>query len=240
MPRTKQDWYNGKGPMLYWTEACEKRGHRLISLSGIEDGSGKIAKGKITFYCNNCDTTITTSVAAYQIGGTKTTKGCRICKAARQKQAEAEKKANKPTPTRQFRRRAWAKDSPFKNREDIIKHLMSEDNPHNRRVLELIKRDPKILSTTSGEESAEVEGWHTSLEIHHIIPYHDGGVDRVYNTLKVTRYEHWEIHLLRFETYGQFGDAYVFNFCWNQLPEEFKNRLRVNKLARTYLASVMD
>jgi hypothetical protein len=61
MARTYQDWYKGKGPMGHYGDICANRNHRLISLSGVEDGSGRVAKGSITFFCNTCQSEITTS-----------------------------------------------------------------------------------------------------------------------------------------------------------------------------------
>jgi hypothetical protein len=77
MARTNQDWYNGRGAQGYYNDLCESNNHKLISLSGIEDGSGKVAKGKITFFCNNCTAEITTTVAVYRISKTG---GCRVLK----------------------------------------------------------------------------------------------------------------------------------------------------------------
>lgn len=107
MARTKQDWYQGLRekkskallkkaldfPMGYYSMICEQRNHKLISLSGHEDGSGKIVKGQITFYCNTCETEITTTVNAYR--ATKIT-GCRSCKQIQVKSREAEKRFKKP------------------------------------------------------------------------------------------------------------------------------------------------
>ena len=77
MAKTNQDWYNGKNPIDHYAEICSSRGHRFISLSGIEDGTGKIAKGKITFFCNNCKEEITTTVASYKVSKTNTSSsGC--------------------------------------------------------------------------------------------------------------------------------------------------------------------
>lgn len=67
MARTNQDWYNGLGPWGYYADLCEKSNHVLISLSGLEDGSGKVAKGDMTFFCKNCNTEITTTVAVYRL-----------------------------------------------------------------------------------------------------------------------------------------------------------------------------
>ena len=39
-----------------------------------------------------------------------------------------------------MRRRVWTNDSPFKIREAIRQHLLSEVNPHNTRMLELMDR----------------------------------------------------------------------------------------------------
>lgn len=50
MARTNQDWYGGKGSMGHYAEMCASRDHRLIYLSGVDDGSGKVAKGTITFF----------------------------------------------------------------------------------------------------------------------------------------------------------------------------------------------
>lgn len=85
----------------------------------------------------------------------------------------------------------------------------------------------------------QADDMHSKFNTHHIIPCHDGGEERVYNEVRLTRYEHWEIHLLRFEAYGQFGDVYLFNFCWKQLPEKFKERLRANPLDWRFLGKVM-
>ena len=49
MAKTNQDWYNGKTAFDHYSEICLCRNHQLISLSGMIDGSGKVAKGKITF-----------------------------------------------------------------------------------------------------------------------------------------------------------------------------------------------
>lgn len=130
-----------------------------------------------------------------------------------------------------MRRRIWTKHSPFKTREAIRQHLLLEINPHNTRVLELMDRkEPPKHS-----EGLKLEAYNTTFQIHHIIPCSAGGEERVYNEVRLTLYEHWEVHLLRFEAYGQFADVYIFNFCWNKLPPEFKARLHANPRACHFL-----
>lgn len=178
MAKTKQDWYNGKGPMGHYAEMCEDRGHKLISLSGVEDGSGKVAKGSITFFCNNCQSEVTTTVASYvsPSSSKSTSKGCKFCKIILAKAREAAKNATRPTSKNRSRRRVWSKHSPFKTREAIIQHLRSEENPHNLRMLELMSRGSPPLQPGSDPKNI-----HTLVETHHIIPCHDGGEERVYN-----------------------------------------------------------
>lgn len=100
-------------------------------------------------------------------------------------------------------------------------HLLSVNNAYNLRVLELMQRNPiekNVLDQT-----------------HHIIPYSAGGLRRKLNEIRVTEYEHLELHLLRLEVYNESADAYVFNFCWAQLPNNFKYRLRINTTAQKVL-----
>jgi hypothetical protein len=51
------------------------------------------------------------------------------------------------------------------------------------------------------------------LETHHIIPCSAGGLNRRFNEIRVTEYEHWELHSLRLEAYNEIADAFVFHFC---------------------------
>jgi|JI81BgreenRNA_FD_contig_101_144993_length_1236_multi_3_in_0_out_0_2 hypothetical protein len=244
MAKTNQVWYNGKGAMSHYGDFCSSRNHQLISLSGLEDGSGKIAKGSISFFCNTCQSQVTTSVASYCASKvTSQSKGCKVCKTNLAILREKEKIAamkEAPSVKNRRRRRKWKKSTPYKSREAIRQHLLSETNPHNTFVLELMDikesipcNPPERSKTTDsnfdfddltsnllGEAvKREVDDCHVITQIHHIIPCHDGGEERVYNEIRVTLYEHWKIHLLRFEAYGQYGDAYIFNFCWSQLPQ---------------------
>lgn len=150
---------------------------------------------------------------------------------------EADKIASmKAAPSKkEMRRRIWTKHSPFKTREAIRQHLLLEINPHNTCVLELMDRkEPPKHS-----EGLKLEAYHTTIKIHHIIPCSAGGKERFYNEVRLTLYEHWEVHLLRFEAYGQFADVYIFNSCWNKLPPEFKARLHANPHACHFLQKVM-
>jgi hypothetical protein len=92
MAKTNQDWYNKKTPTEYYQEICLQQNHQLLSLSGVADGSGKIAKGKITFFCKNCEEEITTTVASYRASKDNTLSfGCRNCKKIHAEKREAEK-----------------------------------------------------------------------------------------------------------------------------------------------------
>jgi hypothetical protein len=94
----------------------------MISLSGIADGSGKIAKGKITFFCQNCEEEITTTVASYSAAKTNTVSvGCRNCKKIHAKKREAEKNANLDKGLKRTHRKArvWTNHSPLKSREAL-------------------------------------------------------------------------------------------------------------------------
>lgn len=185
MAKTNQDWYFGKGLFNFYSDICKSRNHTLKSLSGLDDKSGRIGAGTITFVCYNCNLEITTTVNAYRaVKSTSTTNsGCRNCKSIAAKEREALKRANNPPRMTRQRRRFWTKTSPLKTREAIVEHLRSETNPHNSRVLELMQRDPP---TDQGK-----------LYKHHIIPCFAGGEERKYNEILVTELEHWEVHLLR-------------------------------------------
>jgi hypothetical protein len=178
MARTNQDWYNGLGPFGYYSLKCESRNHKLISLSGLLDGSGKVAKGKMTFFCKTCCEEITTSVASYNaVKPGSPTKGCKNCKKIEGKKREAAKLViNPPRRTRMYRRK-WTNTITFASRNDLIQFLLSDPNPHNLRILEFIDRDPP-----------QNQG---KLYRHHIIPCHAGGEEKKYNEVQVTELEHW-------------------------------------------------
>jgi len=213
MAKTNQDWYNGLGPFGHYSLKCESRNHKLISLSGLSDGSGKIAKGNITFFCNTCSKEITTTVASYNaVKPTAPTKGCKNCKKIEGRKREAEKLAKNPPRRTRMHRRQWRNTKTFVSQHALRQYLLSDQNPHNLRILEFMDRDPP---QNQGQ-----------LYKHHVIPCHAGGEERKYNEVLVTKVEHWEIHLLRVETYKEVGDARIFNFCWDELPRDFQDRLR--------------
>lgn len=236
MAKTNQDWYNGKTPFQHSSELCSRRSHQLISLSGIADGSGKIAKGKITFFCQNCEEEITTTVASYFASKTNTVSaGCRNCKKIHAKKREAEKNANRDKGLKPTRRKArvWTNHSPLKSREALLQHLHAEPNPHNLYVLELIRKEPcKVKQQLSPNNSEK-------FFRHHIIPCHAGGEERKYNEVLVTEKEHWEVHLLRLEVYQEAKDAVLFCFAWKELPVEFKKRLVQVNVAKHVLRHVL-
>lgn len=138
MARTNQDWYNSLGPLFYYSDLCDSNNHELISLSGVEDGSRKVAKGNITFFCNKCNTEITTTVAVYRISKKG---GCRECKKIEARRREAEKRAKNPTNRGKKWRRTWTNHSPIKTLELLKEHLHSEKNVYNLRMLELQQRE---------------------------------------------------------------------------------------------------
>lgn len=143
MAKTNQDWYNQKTPTEYYNEICFQRNHHFISLSGVTDGSGKIAKGKITFFCKNCEEEITTTVASYRAAKNNTcSSGCRNCKKIHAEKREAEKYPYKDVKFTRRKARVWTNHSPMKSREAIVQHLQAEPNPHNLFVLELMNRIP--------------------------------------------------------------------------------------------------
>jgi hypothetical protein len=188
MAKTNKDWYNGKTSFEHYAEICSHRNHQLISLSGMTDGSGKIAKGKITFFCKNCEEEITTTVASYN--ATKMNKvsfGCRNCKKIHAEKREAEKypykDVNRELKLTRRKARVWTNHSPLKSREAILQHLHAEVNPHNLYVLELIRQEKsrvQQISTNNKEKFYK----------HHIIPCHAEGENRKYNEVLVTQKEH--------------------------------------------------
>lgn len=206
MARTKQDWYKGRTPTEYYADFCSKRNHRLISLSGVANGSGIIAKGKMTFFCNTCEMEITTTVASYRaVKKNSPTAGCKNCKKILAKKREKAKYPNKNITRTRLRRRIWTNHSPLKSREASLQHLRSVPNEHNLFVLKIMNREPP---QGAGK-----------LYKHHIIPCHDGGEERKSNEILVTLKEHWEVHLLRLEAYQQAGEASMFFFCWKKITK---------------------
>lgn len=226
MAKTNQDWYNGKTPFGHYSEICLSRNHQLISLSGMTDGSGKVAKGKITFFCKNCEEEITTTVASYNASKMMTVSfGCRNCKKIHAEKREAKKYPYKDLKFTRRKPRVWTKHSPLKSREAILQHLQADPNPHNLYVLELMHRTPP---NDQGK-----------LYRHHIIPCHAGGEERKYNEVLVTQTEHWEVHLLRLEAYHEAKDVVLFCFVWTELPIELKTRLVQIKVAKNVLRQVL-
>jgi hypothetical protein len=214
MARTNQDWYNNLGPFGYYSLKCQERNHKLISLAGLEDGSGKVAKGHMTFFCNTCNEEITTSVASYNASKpTSKSRGCSNCKKIQGREREAAKLVKNPPRRKRMYRRKWTNTQSFASRGHLINFLLSDPNPHNLRAVEFMERDPP---RNQGK-----------LYRHHIIPCHAGGEERKYNEVLVTELEHWEIHLLRVEIYKEVGDALIFSFYWDYLPKDFQDRLRV-------------
>lgn len=235
MAKTNQDWYNGLTPFEFYSNICLRRNHELISLSGVDDGSGKIAKGKITFFCKNCEEEITTTVASYNASKMNTVSfGCKNCKKIHAEKREAEKYPFKDVKFLLVRRkpRVWTNHSPLKTREAILQHLHTEVNPHNSYVLELINKEKNRLQKNSTNNQEK-------LYKHHIIPCHAGGENRKYNEVLVTKEEHWEVHLLRLEAYHEAKDAVLFCFVWTELPVKFKKRFVQVNSAKHVLRHVL-
>lgn len=57
------------------------------------------------------------------------------------------------------------------------------------------------------------------MEIHHIIPRHDGGTDSIENLIAVSKEEHAKLHLERYEKFGDFRDLCAYHMIGYNFTE---------------------
>jgi hypothetical protein len=115
--------------------------------------------------------------------------------------------------------------------EDLKAYLRQENNDYSVFILE--KLDSSSSNAHSGcllpEESSDIGSEQSNsfattplvacatndekIEVHHIIPKHAGGPDAKWNLLALSKADHVQAHLLRYQVYGEFGD---YNFLKTQ------------------------
>lgn len=61
-----------------------------------------------------------------------------------------------------------------------------------------------------------------NVEVHHIIPRHEGGTDEISNLVALTKEEHAEIHLKRYQEYGNFRDLCAYYMIGYNFTEAHK------------------
>lgn len=92
------------------------------------------------------------------------------------------------------------------NQQQLCDFLQNENNSYSKFILELLKRDYKLLENEPCEN-------------HHIIPRHVGGVDNSWNIIKLTKLEHIMAHELLFENYKKSYDLGASKMLQGRLKE---------------------
>lgn len=61
-----------------------------------------------------------------------------------------------------------------------------------------------------------------NIEVHHIVPVHDGGTDDIFNLIALTKEQHMEAHLKRYEETKNFRDLCAYHMIGYNFTEAHK------------------
>ncbi len=193
-------------------QEVSSRNHSLIEYTvGKKDNLIIPKSSNVVLFCNNCGYEWETRLGVYLKCGTNLSGGCRGCYNKNVVNPEIYPNSpcipNETIENRPKRREGIEKlrDAHRKgqygfiqNKEDLIQYLEQNPNAHNTFVLELIQRESNMV------REKQVLSEPTSK--HHILPIFDQGSPDSWNILEVTRKEHMQIHMLRYEVYKKEGD----------------------------------
>lgn len=212
-----------------YSDMAESRNHKLISVSNTETPS----QGKLTILCGICGETFTTSAHSYCNARAS---GCPSCKAikARNQSVKAKNQSVSVTAIEQSKieqkrkeklSKKLAKRKNFehiRNSEGLFNYLKKENNKYTLFIMDKIKTNAsisqKITNKNFNFDSKQ-------FEKHHIIPKHIGGPNASWNLVYLSKEDHVEAHLLRYEVYGEFGD---YNFLSTKNVLGSNNRVKRN------------
>lgn len=179
----------------------DQRNHELLEWKvGTKDSNHVPKSSKIQLKCRTCGYIWSPRLQSYEERQNPVTGGCPGCWA--RIRADAKYYPESPLlPVEGSRRRSnnetlrkLHSEGPFshiQSRKNLIQYLKDNPNPHNTMVLGIMEQSRPSIP---------------DMQTHHVIPIHARGCPDPWNTIQVTRQEHYEIHKLRYEVYGETGD----------------------------------
>lgn len=207
-----------------YSDMAEDRHHKLISVSNTETPS----QGKLTILCRICGETFTTTANSYCNAKAS---GCPSCKAIKaknqsvsltaieQNQIKIEQKRKEELSKKLAKRKNFEH---IRNIEGLFNYLKKENNKYSLFIINKINTNSSISQEIKNQN---VNFDRKLFEKHHIIPKHTGGPDASWNLIYLSKEDHVEAHILRYEVYGEFGD---YNFLSTKNVLGINNRVKLN------------
>lgn len=186
---------------------AKDRNHIVKSFEvGIRDKNHVPKQSRVFLICGICGNEWDTKVQVY-VERQSASNGCRQCYTANQQNPTIYPNSPFQPQTTTTRRsgvnalRQANQQSQFghiQSRSDLIQFLTQQGDDYSKKVLPLVQRDDLL--------KANQQSLQGPVSKHHVIPLHAGGSPDAWNLIVVTKMEHHDLHVVRYETFGEQND----------------------------------
>nr|ANQ46362.1 hypothetical protein [Tetrabaena socialis] len=194
---------------------AQERNHVLLNVATSKRDPSHVPKqNRALLRCNKCQNEWSTKVYVY-LDRKSLSLGCRQCYETNLKDPNlypnAPTRQKETTLARPPRRagkdllHAAFVNGPFghiRNGKDLMLYLKENPNVYNDKVLTLILRNESLK-----KQKVICEDFlKNNVSRHHVIPLHAKGSPASWNIIKITKEEHHELHVLRYQVYKEKND----------------------------------